>query len=299
LSVLPLHHAFGLIIDFLPALFAGAEIVRVADYGRNLDALMQTAEVHGITHCSMVPLLAQRLAQSERGRSFLCGLQGGVIGGAPVRAELVPLLRQTRLRVGYGQTEASPGITLGEAGFWTANYLGKTLANPLGCEVRINADSVLEFRGANACMGAWTADGFVPFPPDRWHATGDIVQTSNDAALEGYVFVGRADDNFKLSNGRFIPAVHWEHLLKHRIESCVEAMITTLDGEHCTIALLHDNHSSEDALRLIISDVLNIQPYVMATIHNLTREEWCFTPKGSTDRQAMKRLLETLSNPHR
>lgn len=298
LSVLPLYHAFGLIIDFLPALFAGAEIVRDAENGRNIASLLALAERHTVTHCSMVPLLAQRLAGTTSGKQFLCGLQGGVIGGAPVREELIPLLSQTRLRVGYGQTEASPGITLGAAGVWTANYLGKPLPKPLGCDVRINATGVLEFRGANACIGEWSKTGFVPLPPNRWHSTGDVAEASNDAAYEGFIFVGRADDNFKLANGRFIPAVHWEQTLLQEINTLQHCMITsTADGTACKILLGFGDDTNiasvndTNTLQQRIADVCSCPSDLIGEVRIIPPSEWCFTPKGSIDRRRMRTAI--------
>jgi acyl-CoA synthetase (AMP-forming)/AMP-acid ligase II len=295
LSILPLHHAFGLIIDFLPAMFAGAEIVRDAENGRNLEQLLRLASEHAITHCSMVPLLVQRLMQQERGRGFLCGLQGGVIGGAPVHTGLVPMLRQTRLRVGYGQTEASPGITLGEAGAWTANYLGK----PLGCEVRIADGNVLEFCGANACAGVWrrdnTCNGIEILPSERWHSTGDIVQISNDAALEGYIFCGRSDDNFKLSNGRFIPAVQWEAALQQAFPQIQHVLISTRTGEVCTIHLSLNISDEEDSREWQerIAEVCTVPADFFAEVRIIPHSAWHFTPKGSIDRRAMNALFSS------
>ncbi len=305
LSVLPLHHAFGLLIDFLPAFFAGAELVRDAHGGRDTEALLSLAEAHSITHCSMVPLLVRRLAESERGRSFLCGLQGGVIGGAPVHEEIVPLLRQTKLRVGYGQTEASPGITLGAPGVWAAHYLGKPLPKPLGCDVRVNADSVLEFRGANACIGEWTHErGFEALPMDRWHSTGDIVravspETSNDTALDGYFFVGRSDDNFKLANGRFIPAVHWEARIQAAFEDVQYCMVFTHTGETCSILLgLTPIHTittqSEQTWKRDCSLLCGVPVDFFDHILLLSPSDWLLTPKGSTDRRAMGLLAKKI-----
>jgi acyl-CoA synthetase (AMP-forming)/AMP-acid ligase II len=296
LSVLPLHHAFGLMIDFLPAMFAGAELVRDAGNGRNLEQLLETAHQHAITHCSMVPLLVRRLMQDERGREFLCDLRGGVIGGAPVHAELVPLLRQTRLRVGYGQTEASPGITLGAAGVWTANYLGKPLPKPLGCDVRIGSGGILEFRGANACLGVWRRDnaynGLETLPPERWHSTGDIVrfvQASTDTECEGFVFCGRADDNFKLSNGRFIPAVQWEAALQQAFPQIQHVLISTATGELCAVLL--SLNTSDDAAsgkwKSRIAEVCGVPADFFAEARIIPQSAWHFTPKGSIDRHKM------------
>jgi acyl-CoA synthetase (AMP-forming)/AMP-acid ligase II len=310
LSILPLHHAFGLIIDFLPAMFAGAEIVRDAGNGRNLESLLHLANDHAITHCSMVPLLVRRLMQEERGRKFLCGLRGGVIGGAPVHADLVPILRQSRLRVGYGQTEASPGITLGEAGVWTANYLGKPVPKPLGCEVRIGEGSILEFRGSNACVGVWRRDtahnGLETLPPDRWHSTGDIValvQASSDEVLEGYVFCGRADDNFKLSNGRLIPAVQWEAALQRAFPQIQYILIGSSTGEFCEVTLsLHTNTNinpntsismASQEWQIHIAEKCAVPTDFFAEVRIISSSAWHFTPKGSIDRRAMNVLFSS------
>jgi acyl-CoA synthetase (AMP-forming)/AMP-acid ligase II len=298
LSVLPLHHAFGLIIDFFTAFFAGAEIVRDANNGRDTSQILALAKEHHTTHCSMVPLTAERLASLPEGREFLCGLQGGVIGGAPVNADLAEFLRTTRLRTGYGQTEAAPGITLGAPGVWEAGCLGTAL----GCETRTSADGILEFRGDNAHCGLWTEQGLVRLPPERWVSTGDYVKicsgTRQEEASTDYCFVGRTDDAFKLANGRFIPAPIWETLLKSRIDGCVEAMITTLDGEKCAVCLaFRENIPSNVELKRIIPDVLGISPEIFSTLHCWQVKDWLKTPKGSTDRRAMhQRLQEARKN---
>ena len=292
LSVLPLHHAFGLIIDFFTAFFVGAEIVRDTSNGRDMTQILALAQKHQITHCSMVPLLAQRLVALPEGRDFLRSLQGGVIGGAPVNTELATFLRNTRLRTGYGQTEASPGITLGVPSVWEAGYLGSAL----GCETRINANGVLEFRGDNAHCGRWTEQGLITLPPDRWVETGDYVKLCTEIIGErdaaAYCFVGRADDAFKLANGRFIPAPIWEALLKSRIEGCVEAMITTLDGEKCSVCLaFRENIPPETQVTHTILDALGISPEILGTLHFWKTSDWLLTPKGSTDRHAIRQKL--------
>lgn len=287
LSLLPLHHAFGLVIDFLSAFFAGAEIVRDAEGGRNVEQIVRLAQEHEITHCSFVPLQVKRLVALPEGRTLLRNLQGGAIGGAPVNNELADFLRTTRLRVGYGQTEASPGITLGEPGVWQEHYLGKAL----GCETRINADGVLEFRGENAHVGLWTERGLVRCAEGRWVATGDYVQASSDAASEGYIFIGRADDAFKLANGRFIPAPEWEVMLRSHVEGCSEAMIFSSDGERCTICLAfqHEYQAlTDEQARAFIFNCLPISEELLDRVHCISTAQWLYTPKGSTNRRAVK-----------
>jgi acyl-CoA synthetase (AMP-forming)/AMP-acid ligase II len=287
LSLLPLHHAFGLVIDFLSAFFAGAEIVRDEEGGRDVGRIIRLAQEHEITHCSFVPLQVKRLAALPEGREFLRSLQGGVIGGAPVNNELATFLRSTRLRVGYGQTEAAPGITLGEPGVWQEHYLGKAL----GCETRINADGVLEFRGDNAHVGLWTEQGLVRCAEGRWVTTGDYVQASTDAVSEEYIFAGRADDSFKLANGRFIPAPEWEMMLRSHVEGCSEAMIFSSDGERCTICLAfhHERQAlTNEQAQDFILNCLPISEELLDRVHCISTAQWLYTPKGSTNRRAVK-----------
>jgi acyl-CoA synthetase (AMP-forming)/AMP-acid ligase II len=116
LSVLPWHHAFGLVLELLPSLLAGAELLRDPSGGRDAGSMLDVAAAHPVTHLHAVPRTITLLTDDARGRALLAGLAGGVVGGAPVDAVLAATLAGTRLRVGYGQTEAAPGIALGEPG---------------------------------------------------------------------------------------------------------------------------------------------------------------------------------------
>ena len=239
LSVLPWSHAFGLIIDLLPAIFAGAEIHRDAHGGRDIPALLGNYTNEGITDCCMVPLVAKRLMETTRGRDFLRSLRGGVVGGAPIDDALTDFLRTTNLRVGYGQTEASPGIALGEPGHFPApRYLGK----PLGCETRVDETTgTLHFRGENACVGTWNpATGYAALDTGDWRDTGDIVTsvqtqfvTNSDGDL---IFHGRADAAFKLANGRRIDPEPLETTLRAAFAGVRHALVCADDtGESLTV----------------------------------------------------------------
>lgn len=292
LSLLPMHHAFGLVIDFLTAFFAGAEIVRDRQNGRDISHFLRVAADHNITHCSMVPLLAERLAALPEGRSFLRDLQGGVIGGAPVSKALATFLAETRLRVGYGQTEAAPGIALGEAGVWCEHYLGKAL----GCKTRVSTEGVLEFSGANAHIGIWTEQGLERLDEGRWISTGDYVRDCGNETTEEYIFVGRVDETFKLANGRFIPAPQWEELLKNSIDGCTQAMIFSLSGTTCTICLALQNPALRpDAARQMVLSALPIPAELLGNVHIFLPTEWRVTPKGSTDRKA---IIQHINHHH-
>jgi acyl-CoA synthetase (AMP-forming)/AMP-acid ligase II len=289
LSMLPLFHAFGLMIDMMPALFSGAEIVRDAENGRNIEHLLSLAHEHHITHCSMVPLTVQRLMKSAEGRSFLQSLQGGVIGGAPVSHEVATFLQTTRLRAGYGQTEAAPGITLGAPGAWCAGYIGEAH----GCEVDTDEHGVLRFRGNNAFLGYWGKEGLHTRTTNRTDTghiiTGDYVQPSTDAVLPGYIFVGRVDDSFKLANGYFVQAAKIEAHIKQAFPLLKEVMIYTTTGEHMDILYALDSSAASSfMLNAMHCQDYGVAPHLVGTIQTIPHQNWQYTAKGSTDRKAMQ-----------
>ncbi|MBC8101449.1 MAG: aromatic amino acid lyase [Cytophagales bacterium] len=280
LSALPWHHAFGLVLDLLPALLTGAEIARDPYDGRNLPALLDLAESLEATHFCAVPLTIRRLAETERGRRFLQRLEGGIVGGAPVDAALARFLSTTRLRVGYGQTEASPGIALGDPGIWPgAGYLGTTL----GCDTRVEpVRGELEFRGANACIGAWdSTDGFLPLPEGRWAATGDLVH--QDASTGGLFYLGRTDDAFKLTNGRRIEAGPMETALKaaHSLE---EALLHSPDGETLEIILTPGANVAAPS-REAVGAALGTLGKLLTAVRVVPPAFWSYTRKGALDRR--------------
>ncbi len=293
LSVLPWAHAFGLMIDLLPALLSRAEIVRDPQAGRSTRSILSRAQEHDITHLSGVPLIFRRLFADADGRALVRRLRGGVIGGAPVTSSLARELRSTRLRAGYGQTEAGPGLTLGEPGEWpVAGYLGRAA----GCELRVNDQQELEFRGANVCAGIWNgARGLQPLrtTPDGFAPTGDLVGTLHDteSSSPAFVFQGRRDDSFKLENGRFVRAGMFEaRLIECFPDAMDEVIVYSPDGASILVGYVRGNadgaEPSIDAVRraagLRVDRVQALDP------RNIVR-----TRKGEIDR---RRTLERLTN---
>ena len=286
LSSLPWHHAFGLLLDLLPALFSGAEIQRDPQGGRNIPALLDMADETGADHFSAVPLTIRRLAETGRGERFLRGLFGGIVGGAPVDDSLARFLATTQLRVGYGQTEASPGITLGNPGKWPgAGYLG----TPMGCEVRIEPTrGELWFRGANACVGKWSPElGLTLLLPNRWAATGDIVR--RDTATGDLFFLGRVDDAFKLTNGRRIEAGVLEAAVKtaHALD---EAFLFSPNGEFLELRFTPSEGSPAPG-KEEIAETLGSAGKMLSAAQAVPATFWRYTAKGVLDRRAALTVL--------
>lgn len=277
LSVLPWNHAFGLVLDLLPALLHARRIVPAGDAARDASALRTLATANDIDHLSMVPLIASRLAATPDGPAFLQSLGGGLVGGAPVDATLADIMSQTRLRIGYGQTEASPGIMLSEPGEFAEALLGR----PIGCDVRIEQDDVLSFRGPNVCAGVWVDGALQPLDVDGWHRTGDIVSLRDGR----YTYIGRTSMTFKLSNGRMVPAPHLEAAIRRAVPQVTDVVLAPQGG-----ALLDVLYSTADARPLpetIFRAVLGgLAEYLGRAIH-LDGQQWVRTPKGDIDRRRL------------
>ena len=275
LSVLPWHHAFGLILDLLAGLLAGAEILRIAPGAGDPDRLLRLAQGHPVAHLNAVPITLERLRQSERGETLLRALSGGLVGGAAISAGLADFLCQTRLRVGYGQTEASPGICLGEPGEFCAGWLGR----PLGCSVRVDEDGVLAFAGPNAALGEWTDAGLVVLDPERWVRSGDLACASED----GFLFQGRLADCFKMTNGRFLSAALLESQILALHPGMHLCMVGTVDGTWLELAIPNDHvdRLNQQALKVLLGQ-FGISGF---RLHPVSPDRWVRSPKGDLNRR--------------
>lgn len=306
LSALPWHHAFGLIIDLLPALLAGATIVREGSAGRDAGSMRAAAARWGVTHACMVPLQAARLAalpddgEHGSGMAMLAELAGGVVGGAPIGAELAEVLRGTRLRVGYGQTEAAPGVSLGEPGEWPGpGYIGR----PMGCETRLGDGGMLEVRGANVCLGTWEAGRLTPLAKDGWLATGDLARRRAggaewSAAGESYFLMGRADTCFKLANGRLVRVPDLEHALR-QVAGVEEAVVVPAgdDGIGVVLGLRSGAGTPDSQARALQGGVVGPVMAALGALADRVAYVDCApaatlarTAKGSVDRARLGRM---------
>lgn len=279
LSILPWHHSFGLVIDLLPAMLSASVIVREPSGGRDPQAIIDAARHWGATWCSMVPLQAQRLLDTPGGADMLRSLRGGVVGGAAPSAALVQFLRGTNVRVGYGQTEASPGVCLGEPGEWSVGAIG----TPRGCVVRVGVDGRLLVKGPNVCMGVWERGRVRRLDPDRWLDTGDVVCAHADGRL---VYLGRADHSFKLANGRMIDVPHIEHNLRTAIPGVNDAMVHSPDGEGLQVIVVMQP-GAEHPQDWVVRGVLGPLGERVASVVVLGDTPDLRTGKGAIDRHRL------------
>ncbi|MEO0512542.1 MAG: class I adenylate-forming enzyme family protein [Planctomycetota bacterium] len=273
-SVLPWDHAFGLLVSLWPALLSGATVVVDPHNGRRIEALIDLASGSGSTRLDLVPRQVRELSRSARGTHLLRRVQG-VVGGAPVTRDLVGVLNETSLRVGYGQTEASPGVALGRPGEFSEGWLGR----PVGCETSV-VDGTLRVRGKNVCAGFWDDGRVTHHNPDRWLDTGDVVQVCGD----GFRFVGRADHRFKLENGRLVDAPLLEVGLR---EATGDDRVCVVPGDGVeAVVVLGRGLPSGRSER--VGMVMGRVPWRAVVIDP---SEPIYSAKGDIDRRALNGLL--------
>jgi long-subunit acyl-CoA synthetase (AMP-forming) len=274
LSTLPWHHAFGLVLECLAALYAGASLVRCA-VASDVVEQVRLARKWKLDWWCAVPAMVRQLAAEPEGPAVLAALRGGIVGGAALNTQTCASLKGTHLRIGYGQTEASPGIMLGAPGEFVPDMLGR----PVGCSVRLSADGAIEFSGANACLGRWPlADAGTVRP--TWWDTGDVGRLVGDT----YFFTGRRDDLIRLDNGRTLSALTCERRLQERSPGVGEILIWSPDGQTLSLAFTGVEPKAD-----VVKECLGPLAARLRIVARKPIAAWRFTRKGEVDRVALRR----------
>jgi len=220
-------------VDVWPSLLRGGVVMADRAYGRDagavVEAVREAKRARVRVSASMVPLQAERLLEHPGGAAALRALDGGVIGGAPVGHDLALVLRETELRAGYGLTEASPGVCLGEPGVWEAGLLGR----PIGCAVALDHGEVV-VSGPNVSIGRWEPGvGLTSRGKGEALRTGDLAETT----ASGLLYRGRLDHRFKLGNGRVVDAPALEAALGGVIGPGGYAVITPAEDHGIDVSI--------------------------------------------------------------
>ncbi|MBI5868259.1 MAG: AMP-binding protein, partial [candidate division Zixibacteria bacterium] len=209
---LPLFHVGGLSIVYRSAASGIGMVVH-----RRFGVFETIAAIanDGITHLSLVENMLARLLDEWGDRPFPGGLRGVLVGGGPVRLELLQEARRRGLPVlpTYGLTESASQVATLPLDA-SEDCLG-TSGRPLpGCEVEIRDENdaavpvgtkgQIWIRGPMVMRGYWNPRAPEPTNPyGSWCRTGDIGEMN----AFGYLTVhGRADDMIVSGGEKFFPA---------------------------------------------------------------------------------------------
>ncbi|EDO30960.1 predicted protein [Nematostella vectensis] len=225
LSLMPLFHAFGLVINIGMHFYLGSKVVLLQ--GFEPEQLLKTIEKYKVTDFPMVPPLALFLAKHPLVDKYdLSSLESMVSAAAPVgkgvlrtMAERIPSLKI--VRQGYGLTECTAGAIItpvdpnkskdGSVGVLLPNLEGKITDLKTGEALGPNQEGEICIRGPMVTRGylnkpEQTANTFTN---EGWLHTGDIGYYDDD---EYFYITDRLKELIKYK-GHQVPPAELEALL--------------------------------------------------------------------------------------
>ncbi|MBP2322355.1 O-succinylbenzoic acid--CoA ligase [Kibdelosporangium banguiense] len=239
---------------------------RVPDFVAAVSAVLDTPGRH---YTALVPTQLARIVTSTEGLEALRALDGIVMGGAPLSAELRSAAGDAPLVSAYGMSETASGCV----------YDGVPLD---GVSVRI-VDGLVALSGPTLARGYrgrpdLTAASFV----DGWFITSDLGKLV-DGRLE---ILGRADDMIN-TGGVKVPASAVERLLEQHVSAaCVVGLDHPEWGQIVAAAVV--GAADLDKLRTLVRAELGAAavPKVFRVV-----EELPLRGPGKVDRAAVRHYL--------
>ena len=236
--------------------------------------------------------ICERLVRNKVRKRFGGRLQYFVSGGAALNPEISRFFMGLGVGIlqGYGQTEASPVISVNRPGSARAETVGPALPN---VEVRLSEDGELLVRGENVMRGYWQdpkATGATI--RNEWLYTGDLAEIDPDGHIR---IVGRLKDLIVNSGGDNIAPAPIEQEITLYAE--VDQVIVVGDGKPFLSALICLNNGFETAdpdttLLTVLKRYNANKPALLQVRRGLLMSEPCTIENGLlTPTQKIKRSL--------
>ncbi|MEE2777765.1 MAG: AMP-binding protein [Acidobacteriota bacterium] len=224
---MPLFHTGGCVIGVLGPCSQRATLINMVQFEPGL--MLELAEAYQATHMLGVPtMLIAMMEHEDFGSRDLSSVTTVCSGGATVPADLVRRIEQTlgvQFSIIYGQTEASPGVTLmkpDDSPHDKANTLGPVLPQT---ELKVidpdTGDTVpIGEPGELCCRGYLVMLGYYEMPEktaetiddEGWLHTGDLVTMDE----RGYTTItGRLKDMIIRGGENIYPREIEELLFEH------------------------------------------------------------------------------------
>ncbi len=270
-SVLPMHHAFGLKADFLAALGIGSTTC----FYNGMDKLGEALTTFEPTNLNMVPMIANALytkivllSQQTRKTLEECkelvlgkNIKQIITGGAHLPSELVDKYHAIGVFIaqGYGMSECSPTISVPCLDRPDKAYTGGLLVR--GCETRI-VDGEIQVKSPSVMMGYVNAPELTReiLTEDGWLKTGDLGYVDE----ERFIYItGRKKNLIILSNGENVPPEQIENLLlDHQL---VEECLVYGDGNQ-VVAEIYPNEKYAKLNH--ITDIVGQVEYIVKNVNS-------------------------------
>ena len=245
LSFLPLHHVFECTVGFLYPLYIGAQIV----FSDGIRHIPENLKEYKASVMASVPAIYERLFKIVRKQIEKKGnleeilieeekhkndsmenkkaifkdlheLLGGNIrlfisGAASLDAKIEEKFRNLGFNIvqGYGLTETSPIVAVGNNKYHKIGSIGKALPSEEVKLLNVNKQGIgeLAVKGPNVMIGYYkNKEATEKVLKDEWFNTGDLAKIDE----EGYIFIcGRKKNVIVLKNGKNIYPEEMESLI--------------------------------------------------------------------------------------
>lgn len=222
LSVLPIHHAYCLTMDFLKGLSIGADIC----INDSLLRVAKNIKLFQPNMVLMVPLMIETMAKKledaeglpvDLVKKEVFGEQFTTIcsGGAYLNPAYIDLFAKygVTIQQGYGMTECSPVISTNASWNIRKDSVGQLISN---CEAK-TVEEELWVRGSSVMMGYYKMpeETAQTLTEDGWLRTGDLGYVDQ----EGFVYLtGRKKNLIITKNGENVSPEELENKIgEHRL----------------------------------------------------------------------------------
>lgn len=265
LSVLPIHHAFCLVMDWLKGFSLGATVC----INDSLLHMVKNMSVFQPDVMLMVPMMIEtiykRLASVDSSipkkavanKIFGSNLKIIFTGGAHLDTFYIDEFAQYGIEVfeGYGMSECSPVISSNTPDVHKAGSIGKPLSN---VEIAFEDGEIL-VKGSSVMKGYYNMpEETAETLKDGWLHTGDKGYLDED----GFLFInGRVKNLIILSNGENISPEEIENKLA--LDALVGEVIVTGENHGLTARIYPEQEVvaarglNEDAIQAALQEFLN------------------------------------------
>lgn len=326
-SMLPLAHMFGMLVELIFPLLKGCHITflgRTPSPGILLGALAEVKPklivtvplvIEKIVKNKIFPVLdkptmkvllkipvVSNLIYSKIKKSLIQAFGGNllelIIGGAALNPDVEKLLRTLNFpyTVGYGMTECAPLISYCP---WQSQKPGSCGRIVDRMQARIASDNpakvpgTLWVKGANVMKGYFkNAEATDSVFDDGWMNTGDICLLDND----GYLFIKGRDKAMILgASGQNIYPEEIENKLNN-LPFVAESVVVDREGK--LVALVHPDYDAATKAHVSKEKIDELMDYNLATLNKqvpayakVSRIELRDDPFEKTPKMSIKRYL--------
>lgn len=207
LSIIPLFHSFGAVVNMLCPIRVGASLVLLERF--TLEGIMSTIGREKVTFIAAVPRVFLGMVLYDKDDADCSSLKYCITGGAPMPPEYIAPFEQRfgiKIREGYGLTEASPVCSVGRPemphkpgsiGIMVPRVEAK-IVDDHDQDLPVNEIGELIVRGYNVMKGYYgDSDATAEVIRGGWLHTGDLAKIDAD----GYIFITGRKKRMILTSG--------------------------------------------------------------------------------------------------